>query len=73
MSRMDVRCPDCGAINYSLDLIESDGWMECEHCGCTARLLSLHRGDATVVGNCCWQIIKPLPGSRALRAVRNHG
>lgn len=73
MRGMDVKCPDCGTINYGLDLTETDGWMECEHCGCTARLLSLHRGDATVVGNCCWQVIKPLPDSRSLRTVRSNG
>ena len=73
MSRTDVKCPECETINFGLDLIETDGWMECEHCGCTARLLSLHGGDATVPGNCCWQVVRPLPGSRALRTLRNHG
>ena len=55
MSRMDVKCPACGEINLELDLVETDGWMECEDCGC------------------CWQVVKPLPSSRTLRAVRNHG
>ena len=73
MRRIDVKCPECGAINFGLDLAETDGWMECERCGCTARLLSLHRADATDVNNCCWQIIRPLPSSRSYRAVRNHG
>lgn len=73
MQRMDVKCPECGKINFGLDLTETDGWMECEHCGCTARLISLRRGDATVVGNCYWQVVRPLPDSRSFRAVRNHG
>lgn len=32
MSSIDIRCPVCGALNKSLDLEESDGWMECENC-----------------------------------------
>ena len=73
MHGIDVRCPDCGVINYGLDLIETDGWMECEACGCTARLVSLRRGDATDLHNCHWQVVRPLPDGRSLRAVRNHG
>ena len=73
MRRMDVKCPACGTINYGLDLTETDGWMECAHCGCTARLISLRGGDATVAGNCRWQILRPLPDSRSFRAVGSHG
>ncbi len=73
MHRIDVKCPECGTINLGLDMIETDGWMECAHCGCSARLISLHRGDATVLSNCSWQIIRPLPSSRSFRAVENHG
>ena len=64
MHGIDVKCPDCGAINYGLDLIETDGWMECADCGCTARLGSLRRGDATDLHNGRWQLLRPLPGSR---------
>lgn len=32
MSAIDVKCPICGALNQSLDLEETDGWMECESC-----------------------------------------
>lgn len=28
----DVKCPICGTVNRSLDLDETDGWMECESC-----------------------------------------
>lgn len=73
MHGIDVKCPECGTINMSLDLVETDGWMECEHCGCTARLISLRRGDATDTKNCRWQVIRTLPGSRSLRALRSHG
>ena len=30
MNAVDVKCPICGTINKSLDLEETDGWMECE-------------------------------------------
>ncbi len=33
----DVKCPVCGVVNHSLFLEETDGWMECEHCGHTAK------------------------------------
>ena len=33
MNAVDVKCPICGTINKSLDLEETDGWMECESCG----------------------------------------
>ena len=32
MGGQDVKCPECGAINHSLYLQETDGWMECESC-----------------------------------------
>ena len=32
MNAKDVKCPICGTVNRSLDLDETDGWMECEHC-----------------------------------------
>ena len=33
MERKDVKCPLCGYINRGLDLDETNGWVECEHCG----------------------------------------
>ena len=30
MNSVDVKCPICGAMNESLNLEETDGWMECE-------------------------------------------
>ena len=33
LNAVDVMCPVCGTVNKSLDLEETDGWMECEHCG----------------------------------------
>lgn len=50
MNTCDVICPICGAVNCSLLLEETDGWMECETCGNTTRL--------------CWkaQVQMPIPG-----------
>ena len=73
MHGVNVKCPDCGTLNIGLDLEETDGWMECEHCGFTARLLSSCCEDGIDTGNCRWQVIRTLPGSRSLRALRNHG
>lgn len=33
MKQYDVKCPICGTWNRGLFLDETDGWMECEHCG----------------------------------------
>ena len=33
LNAVDVKCPICGTINKSLDLEETDGWLECESCG----------------------------------------
>lgn len=33
MALFDAICPICGTENKSLDLKETDGWMECENCG----------------------------------------
>jgi len=37
MERYDVKCPICGTMNRDLYLEETDGWMECEHCGATTQ------------------------------------
>ncbi len=28
----DEKCPVCGTINKGLNLEETNGWFECEHC-----------------------------------------
>ena len=33
MKQYDVECPVCGFLNRNLYLEETDGWMECGHCG----------------------------------------
>lgn len=67
MGGKDVRCPECGTINYGLFLEETEGWMECENCGCTAHLLKAKTTDLTDAGNCIWQVIKPLPSGQRAR------
>lgn len=39
MSAVYVNCPVCGTLNESLDLEETDGWMECEECGNTVQIM----------------------------------
>ena len=43
MSAIDVKCPICGCENKSLDLEETDGWMECEKCGNVVQVLQYVR------------------------------
>ena len=43
MSAVDVKCPICGTMNESLDLEETDGWMECEECGNVVQVLQYVR------------------------------
>lgn len=39
MNAKDVKCPICGTVNRSLDLDETDGWIECEHCHNAVQIL----------------------------------
>ncbi len=39
MNATDVKCPICNAVNKSLDMEETDGWMECEKCGNVVQIL----------------------------------
>ena len=64
MEKSDVRCPVCGKINRSLYLGETDGWMECDGCGCAAHLVSAKTNDLTDPQNCEWQVVRPLPFGR---------
>ena len=64
MGGKDVRCPECGAVNHSLYLEETDGWMECEKCGCTAHLVKAGTEDLTDERSCVWQVIRSLPSGR---------
>ena len=38
MKTYDVICPECGHVNRSLYLDETDGWMECENCQTATRI-----------------------------------
>lgn len=64
MKPVDVRCPECGTVNRSLYLEETDGWMECERCGCAAHLVNAKTNDLTDVKNCVWQVVRTLPSGR---------
>ena len=37
MKKYDAQCPNCGHLNRDLYLEDSNGWMECESCGCISR------------------------------------
>lgn len=39
MKSYDVKCPICGTINHNLYLEETNGWMECDHCKQTVKVL----------------------------------
>ena len=39
MKSYDAKCPICGTVNHNLYLEETDGWMECEHCQQTVKVL----------------------------------
>ena len=39
MKLYDIRCPICGTVNHNLYLEETHGWMECEHCQQTVKVL----------------------------------
>jgi len=60
MKTTDVKCPVCGAMNRSLYLEETDGWMECEACGCTAHLMG-HTEDPE---HTRWQVVLPIQGTK---------
>lgn len=32
MERINVKCPICGSINEGVDLVETEGWVECSCC-----------------------------------------
>ena len=39
MNSVDVKCPICDTLNKSLNLDETDGWMECESCGSAVQIM----------------------------------
>lgn len=59
LSAKDVLCPVCGTVNKSIDLEETDGWMECENCGNTVRTLDEDNSDQA--DGCQWQVMQKLP------------
>ena len=48
MERYDVKCPFCETINRNLDLEDSNGWMECEHCKTITKTFNVLPADRIV-------------------------
>ena len=62
MNTYDVKCPVCGAVNHSLYLEETDGWMECEECHNVVQVLKYVKSRRIPVyqmKDC--QVLVPLP------------
>lgn len=62
MTTGDVICPVCSAVNRSLNLEETDGWMECISCGAVVQVIhleenyhSVYAPDQGLYGNDCLQ------------------
>ena len=61
MGTADVKCPECGTMNYSLYLEETGGWMECENCGCTVHLRKEKLYVPVSGEDSRWKIVKAWP------------
>ena len=48
MTTGDVICPVCSAVNRSLNLEETDGWMECISCGAVVQVIHLEENYHSV-------------------------
>lgn len=46
----DLRCPCCGELNRGINLIETQGTMECIHCHVVAHLRILPNGGIEITG-----------------------
>lgn len=49
MMGYNAKCPICGTINHSVDLDETNGWMECERCGSLVQILEKAKTKAIPV------------------------
>ena len=49
MKKYDIRCRNCGKMNFDLLLEDSNGWMECNGCGCIhhVSLAERRRGEVS--------------------------
>ena len=66
MKTTDVKCPVCGAMNRNLYLEETDGWMECDECGNTMRLLRADAAGPAREEPARWQLIQPVFSGRSV-------
>ena len=46
----DLKCPCCGKLNRSINLIETRGTMECIHCHVLVYMNLLQNGDIEITG-----------------------
>ena len=63
MRTAHVKCPECGTMNNSLFLEETDGLMECDCCGCTVQLRKMAISLSSKEEH-RWQIIRFWPAAR---------
>lgn len=49
MKKYNVKCPICGTVNKGLYLEETDGWMVCEKCDQSVKVLSFVRSVKILV------------------------
>ena len=45
MKQYNEKCPICGKENKGLFLEETNGWLECAHCGNVVKLMKYARYD----------------------------
>lgn len=60
MTTGDVICPVCSAVNRSLNLEETDGWMECDACGAVIQVVNRDENDHSVCSPDQCNILLPL-------------
>lgn len=60
MTTGDVICPVCSAVNRSLNLEETDGWMECISCGVVVQVIHLEENCHSVYAPDQCNVLLPL-------------
>ena len=46
----DLKCPCCGALNRSINVIETQGTMECIYCHVLVHMHLLPNGEIEIIG-----------------------
>ena len=60
MTTGDVICPVCSAVNRSLNLEETDDWMECISCGAVVQVIHLEENCHSVYAPDQCNVLLPL-------------